>query len=85
MDLGSCFQWTEGFGALAHVFRGPKVLDPGSCFQRPWIFGSWLMFSEDQGFFWTLAHVFRGLKVLDLGSCFRRPRIFGLWLLFSET
>ena len=34
---------------LAHVFRGPKILDPGSCFQRPRIFGSWLMFSEDQG------------------------------------
>ena len=70
------------FGALAHVFRGPKVLDPGSCFQRPRIFGSWLMFSEDQGFFglwlmfskdqrfWILAHVFRGLGFLDLGSCF---------------
>ena len=28
------------FWALAHVFRGPKVLDPGSCFQRPRIFGS---------------------------------------------
>ena len=35
---------------LAHVFRGPKILDPGSCFQRPRIFGSWLMFSEDQRF-----------------------------------
>ena len=32
---------------LAHVFRGLKVLDPGSCFQKPRIFGSWLMFSED--------------------------------------
>ena len=51
LDLGSCFQRTKGFGALAHVFRGPKVLDPSSCFQRPRIFGSWLMFSEDQGFF----------------------------------
>ena len=60
------------FGALAHVFRGPKVLDPGSCFQRPRIFGSWLMFSEDQGFFGALAHVFKGPKVLDPGSCFQR-------------
>ena len=50
LDLGSCFQRTKGFWALAHVFRGPKVLDPGSCFQRPRIFGSWLMFLEDQGF-----------------------------------
>ena len=57
--FGSCFQRTKGFGswlmfseaydfgALAHVFRGPKVLDPGSCFQKPRIFGSWLIFSED--------------------------------------
>ena len=51
LDLGSCFQRTKGFLGLAHVFKGPKVLDPGSCFQRPRIFGSWLMFSEDQGFF----------------------------------
>ena len=28
------------FGFLAHVFRGPKVLDPGFCFQSPRIFGS---------------------------------------------
>ena len=28
------------FRDLAHVFRGPKVLDPGSYFQRPRIFGS---------------------------------------------
>ena len=70
------------FGALAHVFKGLKVLDPSSCFQRPRIFRSWLMFSEDQGFFglwlkfskdqrfWILAHVFRGLGFLDLGSWF---------------
>ena len=69
---------------MAYVFRGPKVLDPGSCFQRPKIFGSWLMFSEDQGFFVSLAHVFRGPKVLDLGSRFQRPRIFGSWLMFLE-
>ena len=31
---------TRVFWVLAHVFRGPKVLDPGSCFQRPRIFGS---------------------------------------------
>ena len=68
----------QGFlWALAHVFRGPKVLDPGSCFQRPRIFGFWLMFLEDQGFFRALAHVFRRPKVLDPGSCFQRPRIFG--------
>ena len=52
LDLGSCFfRGPRVFWALAHVFKGPKVPDPGSCFQRPRIFGSWLMFSEDQGFF----------------------------------
>ena len=30
--LGSCFQRTWDFWALAHVFRGPKVWDLGSCF-----------------------------------------------------
>ena len=50
-DMGSCFQRTKDFWVLAHVFRGTKVLDPGLCFQRPRIFRSWLMFSEDQGFF----------------------------------
>ena len=59
------------FRDLAHVFRGPKVLDPGSCFQRPRILG-------------LLAHVFRGPKVLDPGSCFQRPKIFGSRLMFSE-
>ena len=79
---GSCFQKTKDFWALAHVFRGSKVLDPGSCFQRPRILGLWLMFSKDQRFwilahvfrgtrvFWALAHVFRGPKILDPGSCF---------------
>ena len=75
------------FWVLAHVFRGPKVLDPDSCFQRPRIFGSWLMFSEDQKFFgfwlmfledqrffWALAHVFRGLGFLDLSSYFQRTK-----------
>ena len=67
-------QW---FWILAHVFRGPRI------------FGSWLMYSEDQGFFvlrlmtskdqklWILAHVFRGLEFLDLGSCFQRSNGFG--------
>ena len=88
MDPDSCFQRTKGFGALAHIFRGPKVLDPGSCFQRPRIFGSWLMFSEDQGLFglwlmfsedqrfWILAHVFRGLGFWGLAHVFRGPRVF---------
>ena len=70
MDLGLCFQRTKGFGAFAHVFRGPKVLDPSLCFQRLRIFGSWLMFSKDQGFFGAVAHVFKGPKVLDPGTYF---------------
>ena len=69
--MAHVFRGLRVFWALAHVFRGPKVLDPGSCSQRPRIFKLWLMFSEDQGF-------------LDPGSCFQRPRIFGLWLMFSE-
>ena len=85
---GSCFQKTKDFWALTHGFGGSKVLDPGSCFQRPRIFGSWLMFSEDQGFFRLrlmfskdqrfriLAHVFKGLGFLDLGSCFQRTKGF---------
>ena len=60
---------------MANVFRGPKVLDPGSCFQRPRILGLWLMFSEDQRF-WILAHVFRDLGFLDLGHVFRGPMVF---------
>ena len=88
-DPGSCFRRTKDFWALAYAFRGPKVLDPSWCFQRPRIFGSWLMFLEDQGFlglwlmfsedqrFWILAHVFRDLGFLDLGSCFQRTK--GFW------
>ena len=92
------FLEAQDFGALAHVFRRPKVLDPGSSFQRPRIFGSWLMFSEDQGFFgpwlmfseeqrfWILAHVFRGLGFLDLDSCFQRTKGFlGFGSCFQRT
>ena len=35
LDLDSCFSEDQGvFWALTHVFRGPKVLDPGLCFPR---------------------------------------------------
>ena len=51
LDLGSCFQRTKGFGALAHVFRGPKVPDPGSCFQRPRILDLGSCFQRTKGFF----------------------------------
>ena len=72
---------------MAHVFRGLKVLDLGSCFQRLKIFGSWLMFSEYQGFFrlWLmfsedhrfriLAHVFIGLGFWGLALVFRGPKV----------
>ena len=70
---------------LVHVFRGPKVLDPGLCFQRTKILGLWLMFSEDQRF-WILAHVFRGLGFLDFGSCFQRTKGFlGFGSCFQRT
>ena len=68
-DPGSCFQKTKDFWALAHVFRGSKVLDPASCFQRPSILGLWLMFLEDQRF-WILAHVFIGLGFWILAQVF---------------
>ena len=70
--MAHVFRGLMVFSALAHVFRGPKVLDFGSRFQRSRIFGSWLMFSIDQWFFgvllmfsmdqrlWILAHVFKG-------------------------
>ena len=66
------FSEDQRFWILAHVFRGLGF------------FGSWLMFSKDQGFFGALAHVFKEPKVLDPSSCFQRPRIFGSWLMFSE-
>ena len=58
---------------MAHVFKEPKVLDPGSCFQRPRILGLWLMFSDDQGFFglWLMFSEDQGF--------------LGLWLIFSEN
>ena len=86
--MAHVFRGPRVFWALAHAFRGLKVLDPGSCFQRPRIFGSWLMFSEDQGFFglwlmfsedqrfWILTHVFGDLGFLDLGLCFQRTKGF---------
>ena len=85
------FSEDKDFGALAHVFKRPKVLDPGSCFQRPKIF--WILahvFGRPRVFWafahvfrgpkvlWALAHVFSGPKVLDPCSCFQRPRILGL-------
>ena len=92
------FRGPKVFGALAHIFKESKVLDLGSCFQRPRIFGSCLMFSEDHGFFglwlmfsedqrfWILAHVFRDLGFLDLGSCFQRTKGFlGFGSCFQRT
>ena len=73
------------FRALAHVFRGSKVLDHGSCFQRPRIF--WILAHVFRGprVFWALAHVFSGPKFPDPGSCFQRPRILGLGSGFQRT
>ena len=85
------------FWVSAQVFRGPKVLDPGSYLQRPRTFGSllmflkdqvffglWLMFSEDQRF-WILAHVFRGPRIFRSWLIFSENRgFFRIWLMFSE-
>ena len=69
--LAHVFRGPRVFWALAHAFRGPKVPNPDSCFQRPRIFGSWLMFSVDQGF-------------LGFGSCFQRTKGSRSWLMFIE-
>ena len=45
-----CLPGGRRIWALDQVFRRPKVLDLGSCFQRPRILGLWLMFLEDQRF-----------------------------------
>ena len=55
---------------MAYVFRGPKVLDLGSCFQRTKGFGALAHVFRGPGVFSVLAHVFRGPNVLDPGSCF---------------
>ena len=70
--MAHVFKGPRLFSTLAQVFRGPEVLDPSSGFQRSRIFGSWLMFSVDQGF-------------LGFGSCFQRTKGFGSWLMFSEN
>ena len=86
LDLGSCFSEDQGFfWALAHVFRGPKVLDPGSCFQRPRIFGSSLLFSEDQGFFGLWLTFSEDQRFGILAHVLRGPRVSGSWLMLSET
>ena len=57
----------------AHVFRGPKVLDPSSCFQRPRIF-------------WILEHVFRRPRAFcALTHVFGGQEGSGSWLMFSEA
>ena len=74
----------EDMEILVMHFKGPKVLDLGSYFQRTKDFldfdssfqrtkssGSWLMFSEDQRF-------------LGFGSCFQRTKDSGSWLMFSK-
>ena len=63
---------SEGFRALAHVFRGPKVLDPGSCFQRPRILYLGSCFQRTKGF-------------LGFGSCFQSTKGSGSWLMFLKA
>ena len=54
---------------LVMCFKGPKVLNLVSCFQRTKDF---LGFGSGPRIFWALAHVFRG------------PKIFGSWLIFLK-
>ena len=69
-DPGSYFQKTKDFWALAHVFRGPKILDPSSCFHRPRILGLGTCFQRTKGF-------------LGFGSCFQRTKGSGSWLMMT--
>ena len=57
-DPGSCFQKTKDFSALTHVFRGSKVLNPGSCFQRPRILDLGSCFQRTKGFFFFFVFCF---------------------------
>ena len=67
------FRGPRVFWALAHVFRGQKVLDLGSCF------------SEVERF-WILAQVSKRTKCfLGFGSCLQRAKGSGSWLIFSEN
>ena len=60
------------YGDSSHVFLRTEGSGSWLMFSEDLgFFGLWLMFSEDHGF-WFLAHVFRG------------PRIFGSWVMFSE-
>ena len=67
-----CMQFFFFLMSTRHAYlRSRKYGDSSHVFLRIKGFGSWLMFSEDQGF-------------LDLDSCFQRTQDFGLWLMFSE-
>ena len=88
----------EDMKILVMHFRGPKVLDLGSCFQKTKDFlgfgssfqrtkgsGSWLMFSEDQRF-WILAHIFKGPKIFwPLTQVFKGPKVLDLGSCFQRT
>ena len=49
--LAHVFTGPRAFRAMTHVFRGPKVLDAAHVLRDLGFFGSWLMFSKDQGSF----------------------------------
>ena len=72
LGFGSYFQRTKGFRALAHVFREPKVLDPGSCFQRPRILDLGSCFQRTKGF-------------LGFGLCFQSTKGSESLLMFTEA
>ena len=64
------FSKDQRFWILAHVFRGLRFLDLGSCFHRTKGSGSWLMFLKDQGFFGSWLMFSEDLGFLNPGSCF---------------
>ena len=73
LDLGShFFRGPRVFWALANIFGGRKVLDPGSCFQWMKDFRILAHVFLRTKVFRAFAHVFKGPKVLDPSSCFQR-------------
>ena len=61
-----------------------EFLGFGSCFQRTKGSRSWLVFSEDQGFFRIWLMFSEDQRFGILAHVFREPRIFGSWLMFSK-
>ena len=67
--MAHVFRGPRVFWALAHVFRGLKVPDLGSCFYKPRIFGLGSCFQRTKSFF-GFGSCFQRIKDSGSGSCF---------------